>query len=159
MSFLLIRAAPGDPVDIMFGPHQDASGSEAISREQKDQRRKELGIDQPLPVQYVNWFGRVLHGDIGTSFKSRRSVFVELQQRLPATLALAAASFTIKVVVVVGLGILAAAKVGTIWDHLVRLLALVLIAMPSFWLGLLLLWLFAVHFQWVTVAGPATLQR
>lgn len=159
LSFLLIRAAPGDPVEIMFGPQMDASGAEAVTKEQKDQRRRELGIDRPLPAQYAAWFGRVIHGDIGTSFKSRRSVFVELQQRLPATLTLAAAAFTIKVVVVVGLGILAAAKVGSIWDHLVRLLALVLIAMPSFWLGLLLLWLFAVHFQWVTVAGPATPQR
>jgi peptide/nickel transport system permease protein len=159
MSFLLIRAAPGDPVDIMYGPQQDAASPEAVTKEQKDARRRELGIDQPLPVQYVNWFGRVLHGDIGTSFKSRRAVWVELQQRLPATFALAAAAFVIKVVVVIGLGILAAVKVGSIWDHLVRIFALFLVAMPSFWLGLLLLWFFAVHVQWVTVAGPATLQR
>jgi peptide/nickel transport system permease protein len=159
LSFLLIRAAPGDPVDIMYGPQQDAASPEAVTKEQKDARRRELGIDQPLPVQYVNWFGRVLHGDIGTSFKSRRAVWVELQQRLPATFALAAASFVIKVVVVVGLGILAAVKVGSLWDHFVRVFALFLVAMPSFWLGLLLLWFFAVHVQWITVAGPATLQR
>jgi peptide/nickel transport system permease protein len=159
LSFLLIRAAPGDPVDIMFGPQESGASAEAVTKAQRDTRRHELGIDRPLPAQYVAWFGRVLHGDMGTSFKSRRSVFVELRQRLPATLTLAAAAFVIKVVVVVGLGILAAAKVGSIWDHLVRIFALVLIAMPSFWLGLLLLWLFAVHFQWVTVAGPATLQR
>lgn len=159
LSFLLIRAAPGDPVDIMFGPQQDAASAEAVTKEQKDVRRRELGIDRPLPAQYVNWFGRVLHGDLGTSFKSRRPVWVELQQRLPATFALAAGAFVLKVVVVVGLGILAAVRVGSLWDHFVRIFALFLVAMPSFWLGLLFLWFFAVHVQWVTVAGPATPQR
>jgi ABC-type dipeptide/oligopeptide/nickel transport system permease component len=159
LCFVLVRAAPGDPVDIMFGPQVDAASAEAVTKEQKDARRRELGIDRPWPEQYVSWMGRVLQGDLGRSFKSRRPVWTELQQRLPATFALAAAAFVVKVVVVVGLGILAAVKVDTLWDHLVRVFALVLVAMPSFWLGLLLLWLFAVQLQWTTVAGPATWQR
>lgn len=160
LSFLLIRAAPGDPVDIMFGPAGDAAGSpEAVTKEQKDAVRQKLGIHQPLPVQYANWLGRVLHGDLGTSFRSRRPVLVELQQRLPATAALAGAAFALKVVIVLAFGVWAAVAAGKLSDHVIRIGALVFVAMPSFWLGLLALWLFAVQLQWVTVAGPATWQR
>jgi peptide/nickel transport system permease protein len=159
LCFVLVRAAPGDPVDIMFGPQADAGSAEAVTQAQKDVRRRELGIDRPWPEQYVAWMGRIVHGDLGRSFKSRRPVWTELQQRLPATFALAGAAFAIKLVVVVGLGILAAVRVDTLWDHLVRVLALILVAMPSFWLGLLALWLFAVQLQWTTVAGPASWQR
>ena len=159
LCFIMVRAAPGDPVDLMFGPQGDSGAAEAVTKEQKDVRRRELGIDRPWPEQYAAWLNRVAHGDLGRSFKSRRPVWVEFQQRFPATFALAAASFLIKVLVVVGLGIIAAVKVDTFWDHLVRIFALVLVAMPSFWLGLLLLWFFAVQLQWTTVAGPASWQR
>jgi ABC-type dipeptide/oligopeptide/nickel transport system permease component len=86
-------------------------------------------------------------------------VVTELQQRLPATATLALAAFAAELVLVVGLGVWAAAQAGRLADHGIRILALVLIAVPSFWLGLVLLWLFAVQLQWVTVAGPATPQR
>jgi len=160
LTFVLVRAAPGDPVEIMFGPQADGGAAlEAVTKEQKDARRRELGIDRPLPEQYVSWLRRIVRGDLGTSFKSRRPVATELQQRLPATAALAGAAFAAELVLVVGLGVWAAAQAGRLADHGIRILALVLIAVPSFWLGLVLLWLFAVQLQWVTVAGPATPQR
>jgi ABC-type dipeptide/oligopeptide/nickel transport system permease component len=159
LCFVLVRAAPGDPVDIMFGPSTDGASAGLVTKEQKDARRRELGIDRPLPAQYVAWLGRVAHGDLGRSFKSRRPVRVELQQRLPATAALAAGAFAVEIVVALGLGAWAALKVGTLWDHATRIIALILVAAPSFWLGLLLLWVFAVRLQWVTVAGVTEPKR
>ena len=160
LTFVLVRAAPGDPVEIMFGPQAEGGASvEAVSREQKDARRRELGLDRPLPEQYASWLGRVLRGDLGTSFESRRPVAAELRQRLPATATLAVAAFAVELVLVLGLGIWAAAQAGRFVDHGIRILALALIAVPSFWLGLMLLWLVAVQLQWVTVAGPATPRR
>lgn len=159
LAFLLIRAAPGDPVDIMLGPRASGASQAALTAEQRAELRRRFGLDQPLPVQYAGWLGRVLRGDLGTSIRSRRPVGDELRQRLPATLALAAGALTVNVLAVLSLGLLSAVAAGRLPDHAVRVLSLGLVAVPPFWLGLLLLWLFAVRLQWVTVAGAATPAR
>src|SRR5687768_9847283 len=102
LSFVLIRAAPGDPVEVMFGPLAMESQL-AITAEQKAVVRRELGLDQSYLSQYGAWLNRVLHGDLGRSFRSKRPVLVELRQYLPATLQLAAAAFAIKLILVFGL--------------------------------------------------------
>ena len=159
LAFLLIRAAPGDPVDIMLGPRASGASQAALTAEQRAELRRRFGLDQPLPVQYAGWLGRVLRGDLGTSIRSRRPVGDELRQRLPATLALAAGALTVNVLAVLSLGLLSAVAAGRLPDHAVRVLSLGLVAVPPFWLGLLLLWLFAVRLQWATVAGAATPAR
>ena len=159
LAFLLIRAAPGEPVDIMLGPRASGASQAALTAEQRAELRRRFGLDQPLPVQYAGWLGRVLRGDLGTSIRSRRPVGDELRQRLPATLALAAGALTVNVLAVLSLGLLSAVAAGRLPDHAVRVLSLGLVAVPPFWLGPLLLWLFAVRLQWVTVAGAATPAR
>ena len=159
LAFHLIRAAPGDPEDIMLGPRASGASQAALTAEQRAELRRRFGLDQPLPVQYAGWLGRVLRGDLGTSIRSRRPVGDELRQRLPATLALAAGALTVNVLAVLSLGLLSAVAAGRLPDHAVRVLSLGLVAVPPFWLGLLLLWLFAVRLQWVTVAGAATPAR
>lgn len=158
LAFLLVRAAPGDPVDIMLGPRASGATTAALTADQRDEVRRRYGLDQPLPVQYVWWLGRTVRGDLGTSIRTRRPVLQELRQRLPATAALAAGALAVNVLLVLALGLAGAAAGGWI-DHLVRLFSLVFVAVPPFWLGMLLLWLFAVHLQWITVVGAPTPQR
>ena len=150
----------GDPVEIMFGPQAEGGASvEAVSKEQKDARRRELGLDRPLPEQYAGWLGRVLRGDLGDLLQvpapgGHRAAPAPAGHGRPAV-----AAFAVELVLVLGLGLWAAAQAGRFVDHGIRILALALIAVPSFWLGLMLLWLVAVQLQWVTVAGPATPRR
>jgi ABC-type dipeptide/oligopeptide/nickel transport system permease component len=158
IAFLLIRAAPGDPVDIMLGPRVSGTTTSALTAAQRDEIRRRYGLDQPLPLQYTGWLGRTLRGDLGTSIRTRRPVLDELRQRLPVTAALAGAAMAVNVAIVLALGLVSAARRGVV-DHAVRLVSLVFVAVPPFWLGMLLLWLFAVQLQWVTVTGPATPQR
>ena len=153
LTFVLVRAAPGDPVEIMFGPQAEGGASvEAVSREQKDARRRELGLDRPLPEQYASWLGRVLRGDLGTSFKSRRPVAAELRQRLPATAALAVAAFAVELVLVLGLGLWAAAQAGRFVDHGIRILALALIVAGLYGPGLMKILLASAAVWWVGYA-------
>jgi ABC-type dipeptide/oligopeptide/nickel transport system permease component len=159
LAFLLVRAAPGDPVDVMLGPRTSGATQTALTAEQRTELRRRFGLDQPLPAQYVSWLGRTVRGDLGNSFRTRRPVLDELRQRLPATAALAGAAFVVNTALVLSLGLTSAAAAGRLWDHAVRAFALVFVAVPPFWLGMLLLWLFAIHLQWVTVAGAATPQR
>jgi peptide/nickel transport system permease protein len=158
LAFLLVRAAPGDPVDIMLGPRGSGAQIGALTAAQRDEIRHRYGLDRPLPAQYAAWLGRTLRGDLGTSIRTRRPVLDELRQRLPLTAALAGAALAVNVVLVVTLGMAAAASRGPV-DHAIRLATLVFVAVPPFWLGMLLLWLFAIHLQWVTVTGAATPQR
>jgi ABC-type dipeptide/oligopeptide/nickel transport system permease component len=158
VAFLLLRAAPGDPVDIMLGPRGSGAQTAALTPEQRADLKRRFGLDQPLPVQYVAWLVRTVRGDLGTSVRTRRPVLDELRQRLPATAALAGGAMVVNVLLVLSLG-LAGAIFGGWIDHLIRLFSLVWVAVPPFWLGMVLLWFFAVHLQWVTVTGAPTPQR
>ncbi|MFN8632942.1 MAG: ABC transporter permease [Chloroflexota bacterium] len=160
VTFSLIRLAPGDPVAIMFGP-TDATGLQEglVGEAAMAQVRARLGLDQPAPIQYAIWLMRVVSLDFGTSFRSRQPVAEELGRRLPSTLLLAGLTFGLEVALAIGLGLLSAVRRGSMADHLIRLLSLAFVAMPAFWLGLLLLYLFAVQVQWVAVGGPATLTQ
>lgn len=157
--FVLLRAAPGDPVDVMLGPRANTATTVALTAQQRQELKVRFGLDRPLPAQYAAWLGRTLRGDLGTSFKTRRPVLDELLQRLPATAALAGAAFLVNALLVGALGLASAAFARRLPDHAIRAVALVFVAVPPFWLGMMLLWLFAVHLQWVTVTGPATPQR
>jgi ABC-type dipeptide/oligopeptide/nickel transport system permease component len=143
---LLIHVVPGDPVRIMYGSFQ-------TTPEELEAIRVRLGLDQPIWKQYVLYLGRLAHGDLGRSIVGDQPVIDILLTRFPATLALTIASLVIAVIVGMTLGFIAAYKRGTWIDAGSMVLAIVGVSMPHFWLGLLLLFLFALTLQWLPVAG------
>ncbi|WP_068117350.1 ABC transporter permease [Tropicimonas marinistellae] len=143
---ILIHLVPGDPVRIMYGSFQ-------TTPEELEAIRVRLGLDQPIWRQYLMYLGRLLHGDFGNSIVGDQPVIDILMTRFPSTLALTLSSLFIAVVVGMSLGFLAAYKRGTWVDVSAMVLAIVGVSMPHFWLGLLLLFLFALQLQWLPVAG------
>ena len=143
---ILIHLVPGDPVRIMYGAFQ-------TTPEELEAIRVRLGLDQPILQQYFMYIGRLLQGDLGNSIVGDQPVLDILLTRFPATLSLTLASLAIAIVVGMSLGFLAAYKRGTWVDVSSMVLAIVGVSMPHFWLGLLLLFLFALQLQWLPVAG------
>ncbi|WP_108660312.1 ABC transporter permease [Acuticoccus kandeliae] len=143
---LLIHAVPGDPVRIMYAKFQSTP-------EQIEAIRERLGLDQPIYIQYVRYMERLFEGDLGRSIVGDQPVLDILLTRFPPTVALAATSLLIAVVIGMSLGFLAAYKRGTMVDAGAMILAIVGVSMPHFWLGLLLLFLFALNLGWLPVAG------
>ena len=157
--FTLIRLSPGDPVDIMFGPSQGVESREMVSEETRNKIREELGLNKPLAVQYFLWLRRVVHLDFGYSFRSRQPVAKEILRRLPATVFLAIFAFSIAAVITTIFGILSAVKVDSVIDHTVRLGTVLFSAVPSFWLSLIFLFIFAVKLRWISVTGAVNLRQ
>ncbi|MEW6612053.1 MAG: nickel ABC transporter permease [Pseudomonadota bacterium] len=145
MVFLLIHLIPGDPVDTILG--EGAGGADRAAL------RHALGLDLPLGQQYVRYLAGIAHLDLGRSLSSGEPVAALLRERLPATLELAALALLIAVAVAAPLGIMAALKQGTLWDRGSIALALFGVSMPSFWLGPVLILLFAVWLGWLPVSG------
>jgi len=145
MSFAVIWLVPGDPAAAFL----DSSASP----EQVARLRHELGLDQPLPVQMVEWYGRVLSGNLGESILLKRSVGAALLERLPVTLSLAALALVLAVVFGIAAGILAAIRRGTLADQTIMTLALLGLSVPDFWLGLVLIVVFAVGLGWLPSGG------
>jgi peptide/nickel transport system permease protein/oligopeptide transport system permease protein len=143
---LLIHAVPGDPVRIMYAKFQSTP-------EQIEAVRTALGLDQPIWVQYGLYMGRLFEGDLGRSIVGNQPVLDILLTRFPPTLLLATTSLAIAVVIGLSLGFLAAYKRGTIIDVGAMIIAILGVSMPHFWLGLLLLFFFALQLGWLPVAG------
>lgn len=144
---LLIHLVPGDPVQIMYAQ------SQGTTPEQIEAIRANLGLDRPVWEQYAAFLGRLLRGDLGHTIRGQQPVLDLLLQRLPNTLALAAAAMTIAVVLGVTLGFLAAYRRGTWVDAALMTVAIAGVSVPHFWLGLVLLLVFAVRLGWLPVAG------
>jgi ABC-type dipeptide/oligopeptide/nickel transport system permease component len=149
--FSLIHLIPGDPVQSMLG--------EGASAESINELRTRLGLDRPLYAQYLAFLKGVAHGNLGTSLRTSEPVTSAIADRMPATFELAAAAMLVAVVIAIPLGVLAAARAGTIVDHLATTLALIGISMPNFWLGPLLALFFAVELGWLPVSGRGTLAQ
>lgn len=145
MSFALIWLVPGDATAAFL----DAGATP----EQVEQLRVALGLDQPLPMQMAHWYWRVLHGDLGQSILLNRSVAAALIERLPVTLSLAALALAFAVVVGVAAGIVAAVHHNRWPDQAVMSAALFGLSVPDFWLGLVLILVFAVSFGWLPTGG------
>src|SRR5918998_574920 len=143
--FFMLRMIPGDPVVQMLGPEYTPEAATAL--------RIKLGLDQPLGVQYVRWFGSILRGDLGGSIASGETVADAIKSGLPKTLSLAALSFLIAVVIAVPTGIVAALRRNTFVDYAASVLAFVGVSMPSFWFGIILILVFAVGLQWLPAIG------
>ena len=139
--FVLVRLLPGDATTLMLQDARASAADEAALRSQ-------LGLDQPLAVQYVRWLGTLLHGDLGQSFKSRNPVRDELASRIPVTAELGLLALLISAGLAIPIGVLSAVRQDTWPDYIARSAAIGLLAIPGFWLGTLVVTLPSVWWQW-----------
>src|SRR5207244_829244 len=146
--FAMVRLG-GDPV-LLFMPMD-------IQAKDVNEFRQRLGFNDPLPVQYARFVSGALHGDFGQSLRYRRDALGLVLERLPATLLLAASALTLTLVVAVPLGLLTAVRRDTVVDHVGTVVMVLGQATPGFWLGLMLIYLFAVHLRWLPTGGSGSL--
>jgi len=145
IAFLILRLAPGDPVQLMLPAYSSQSDIEAL--------RQSLGLDQSLVVQYFAWLGQVVQGNLGRSLFTSGSVLGEILERFPNTLILATAAIGLALIFGMPLGIIAAAKRGTILDSGSMVASVVGWSMPNFWIGLILIICFSVWLRWLPTGG------
>jgi ABC-type dipeptide/oligopeptide/nickel transport system permease component len=141
----MLYVAPGDPVQAMVGERADA---ETIAR-----LRADLHLDDPLPLQFVHYVGGVVQGDLGTSYITRRPILTDLLQRFPATLELAGAAMLFAAVTGIAIGIYGAWRPGGWIDRLTTFAAYLGVSFPVYWVGLLLIMVFAVTLRWLPPSG------
>jgi peptide/nickel transport system permease protein len=147
--FFVMMIVPGDPVMVMLGAVDGAQ----VSREVYDAMRLRLGLDQPLIVQYFHWLLNVLQGDLGISITYRTPALEVIFQRLIPTLYLMVGGMLIAVMIAVPAGVLAAIHNSTKWDHLATGFVVLGISVPTFWLGLVAILIFAVYLGWLPSIG------
>lgn len=152
--FLIIRIIPGDPVLVMLGI--DPEERARISEEQYESLKHQLGYDRPIYVQYVNWVSRIVQGDMGLSLRSRRPIFEVIFERYPATLYLALTALLTGVLIAIPMGVIAAMRQNTSVDYAAMGFALWGIAVPNFWLALMLIVLFSLKLGWLPSIGYAS---
>ncbi|AJC74015.1 glutathione ABC transporter permease [Pseudothermotoga hypogea DSM 11164 = NBRC 106472] len=144
-AFLLMKLIPGDPAMILLGPQARA---EDIAR-----FRQQLGLDRPLPVQFLIYLKRVLMGDLGISLVYRQSVLSLILERLPVTITLSLCALVIAVSIGIPAGVMAAMKHNSFIDLLVTILALMGLSMPIFWFGMMLIIVFSLELGWLPAVG------
>ena len=147
--FIVSRLTPADPLVQIIG-ERNLSNPEVVAA-----AKAQWGLDSPVPVQYVKYMKNLVQGDMGTSFSTRKPVFDDLVDRLPATLELTFTAMVIGLVFGVGLGVLAARNRNRIVDHIARFFALIGSSLPAFWAGLLVLYVFYAKLGWLP--GPGRL--
>lgn len=145
LTFMLMHLVPGDPVDVMLGESASAADREAL--------KQQLGLDLPLWNQFIYYIAHLLQGDFGVSIHTHTAIAALLQQTYPATLLLALAALAIGLTVGVPLGVWSALKAGHWQDVMITLFSIRVAAMPAFWLGPLLMLVFAVWLGWLPVSG------
>ena len=143
--FSILSLAPGDPVLVVLGDNATEEAAEAM--------RSELGLDKPFLERYVNYIWDLLHGDFGKSYKTKLSVSDQILSRFPNTILLALSSMLIALLLGIPLGILSAKKQYTLLDNVASVGGLISVSMPNFWLGLLLVILFALKLRWLPSQG------
>lgn len=151
--FLIVRLIPGDPVLVMMGV--DPEERTRISDVQYQALQQQLGLDRPIYVQYVNWVSRIVQGDMGLSLRSRRPIFDVIFERYPATIYLAVIALLTGLVIAIPAGVIAAIRQNSSADYAAMGFALWGIAMPNFWLALMLIVLFSLHLGWLPSIGYA----
>ncbi len=143
--FFLLRVVPGNIVDILF----DSAGM--VNPAEKAKIERELGLDKPIPVQYVAWIGGIAKGDLGYSYVSEKPAMDEIGPRIPVTAKLAALALALSIAIGIPLGVISAVKQNSITDYILRVLSLTGLSVPSFWLGLLILMAFVARFGTIPI--------
>lgn len=143
--FFMLRLVPGDPVSAMLGRE--------FTPEAAAQLRKNLGLDQPVYVQYVRWIGDILHGDLGKSIDTKEPVTTAIGRAFPKTLSITILGFVIGALVAVPMGMLAALKRDSVFDYLASISTFVGISLPTFWFGIVFILIFAVELRWLPSVG------
>lgn len=151
LSFSLLHFVPGDPVDIMLGDQATAAD--------KDVLRRELGLDQPFKAQLTGYFAGLVKLDLGKSLHSRRPVWDEIAERVPATFELTFVAMLIALGIGIPLGVLAAVYRHGVFEKLAMLYGLIGMSTPGFWLGPMLILLFAIKLDWLPVSERGGLQH
>src|SRR5919202_981070 len=146
--FVLARLT-GNPLDLLLDDY--------ASEEQKARMAAELGLDQPWPTQYVIYLSKIVQGDFGRSIRSNRPAMAEVLERVPATLQLGLAGMALTLSIAPIIGVYAAVNRGKAFDTLARLVAIVGHSMPSLWLAIVLIWVFAVNLRWLPTSGQGGL--
>lgn len=147
ITFLLIHLTPGGPA-VLSGMDYTA--------EQREQIRRAFGLDRPLPERYVSWLVDVVRGDFGMTLNTSMDIGQLLAERLPPTLLLAGSALLLSVIIGVPVGVLSALRPYSIYDYLVTVVSFIGVAVPSFWLAILLILAFAVELKWLPSSGLAT---
>jgi peptide/nickel transport system permease protein len=153
--FFVMMIVPGDPVMVMLGAVDGAQ----ISREVYDAMRVRLGLDRPLIVQYINWLWNMLQGNLGSSLTYRSPALEVILQRLVPTMYLMVGGLVTAVIIAVPAGVLAAIHNNTKWDHLATGFVILGISVPTFWLALVAILIFAVHLGWLPTIGYTPPQK
>lgn len=149
--FLALHLSPGDPVEVIVGPIAPPEVREAV--------RQKLGLDQPLPIQFFKYLSHVAQGDLGQSILNKRDVSELIAQKLPVTVELGATAFILTYVLGIPLGTIAALKRNSFLDWFTMIMALLGVSVPAFWLGLLLMYMFAVNLQVLPPTGYGELRH
>jgi peptide/nickel transport system permease protein len=143
--FALLRIVPGNIADILF------SSAGMINPADKAQIEKDLGLDQPIVIQYGRWIGGLFHGDLGYSYISEKPTLQELAPRLPISAKLAGMALAFAVLFGIPLGVISAVRQNTLLDYVLRVVSLSGLSLPSFWLGLLVLMICVQYFGWIPI--------
>lgn len=151
ITFVITRVLPGNPAVSILGPQASAEDIEKME--------EEMGLNDPFPVQYVNYIGGVLTGDLGTSYRYNQPVAGLILEKLPNTLQLALSSLLIALLIGIPVGIISAVKQYSVFDYVAMITALVGVSMPTFWLGLMLVLVFSVNLGWFPTMGMGSLSN
>ena len=144
LSFAIMRAAPGDPVRMYV-----AGGLSKGSGEDIERIRENLGLNDPLPVQYITWLKEAVQGNLGYSIMSQQPVKDLILEKLPASLSLMGISFVISMTLGITIGVIAAVRQYSFFDYASTIIAFLGSALPSFWIAMILIWVFAVRLGWL----------
>ena len=148
--FLIMHFAPGDPAALFLG--------QMVTPEDLEKVRREMGLDDPLHIQYLRYLKDAIKGNLGISYYTKQSVLSELVRLFPATVELAVASMVIALLVGISAGVISALKQNSIFDNVSMVVALGGVSMPVFWVGLILMWVFSFKLGWTPISGRLAVQ-
>ena len=147
--FMLVHLVPGDPVAQMLG--------EGAAVTEVERLRQELGLDRPIPEQYISYMSGIVRGDLGVSFRNQETVVESIAERYPATIQLALTAVLFSFLIAAPLGVLAAVRRGGIADRSISMFTLIGLSLPNFVLGPLMILLFSIELGWLPVSGRESL--